>query len=261
MSPTCLTGPPRPSNATIHPLADQERRQEDCASQRHYVWPHTLNVYARKVIEASGGEVIFEEYYPLDQIDFSSTVNPRHLQQGRRGLQHRIPPASSVLQATLRSGFHEKRGTALLWSTTTRTRSASISRLKSKDCQLPGLFQGAGSGRSRQRQNSGEFDKQFPGTFLFAAGSAATGTYSRTQLWERRSRKRASLIATLLPPRSIMRKSLKVRRPAEMVPDSALQDEDVNRRCKGGNYEIVAQCGLVDPRNAEKSPGGRDSFP
>src|SRR6202035_2732802 len=41
----------------------------------NYVWPHTLNVYARKVIEANGGEVIFEEYYPLDQIDFSATVN------------------------------------------------------------------------------------------------------------------------------------------------------------------------------------------
>ncbi|MBA4035799.1 MAG: ABC transporter substrate-binding protein, partial [Bradyrhizobium sp.] len=26
----------------------------------NYVWPHTLNVYARKVIEANGGEVVFE---------------------------------------------------------------------------------------------------------------------------------------------------------------------------------------------------------
>src|SRR6202166_5281435 len=41
----------------------------------NYVWPHTLNVYARKVIEANGGEVVFEEYYPLDQIDFSATGN------------------------------------------------------------------------------------------------------------------------------------------------------------------------------------------
>src|SRR5262250_3203229 len=41
----------------------------------NYVWPHTLNVYARKVIESNGGEVVFEEYYPLDQVDFSATVN------------------------------------------------------------------------------------------------------------------------------------------------------------------------------------------
>ncbi|HUO00100.1 MAG TPA: ABC transporter substrate-binding protein, partial [Bradyrhizobium sp.] len=41
----------------------------------NYVWPHTLNVYARKLIEANGGEVIFEEYYPLDQVEFSATVS------------------------------------------------------------------------------------------------------------------------------------------------------------------------------------------
>src|SRR5260370_40353763 len=28
------------------------------------------------------------------------------------------------------------------------------------------------------------YDKQFPGTFLFAAGSAATGTYRGRKLWE-----------------------------------------------------------------------------
>src|SRR6201995_5723783 len=41
----------------------------------NYVWPHVLNEYARKVIEANGGEGVFEEYYPLDQVDFSATVN------------------------------------------------------------------------------------------------------------------------------------------------------------------------------------------
>src|SRR6266550_3652792 len=41
----------------------------------NYVWPHVLNQYARKVIEGNGGEVIFEEYYPLDQVEYSATVN------------------------------------------------------------------------------------------------------------------------------------------------------------------------------------------
>ena len=41
----------------------------------NYVWPHVLNEYARKVIENSGGEVVLEEYYPLDQVEYSATVN------------------------------------------------------------------------------------------------------------------------------------------------------------------------------------------
>ena len=36
------------------------------------IWPHVLNQYARKLIEGNGGEVVFEEYYPLDQMDFAS---------------------------------------------------------------------------------------------------------------------------------------------------------------------------------------------
>src|SRR5258705_1658372 len=41
----------------------------------NYVWPKLLNQYARKVIQANGGEVVFEEYYPLDQVEYSATVN------------------------------------------------------------------------------------------------------------------------------------------------------------------------------------------
>src|SRR6516164_8680036 len=35
----------------------------------NYIWPHVLNRYARELIEKNGGEVIFEEYYPLDQVE------------------------------------------------------------------------------------------------------------------------------------------------------------------------------------------------
>jgi ABC-type branched-subunit amino acid transport system substrate-binding protein len=45
-----------------------------CMPSANYVWPQLLNQYARKVIEANGGEVIFEEYYPIDQVEYSATV-------------------------------------------------------------------------------------------------------------------------------------------------------------------------------------------
>jgi branched-chain amino acid transport system substrate-binding protein len=41
----------------------------------NYIWPHRLNEYARNLVQRHGGEVVFEEYYPLDQIDYSATVN------------------------------------------------------------------------------------------------------------------------------------------------------------------------------------------
>src|SRR4249919_3729376 len=40
-----------------------------------YVWPHVLNAYARKAIEKHGGEVIGEEYFPVDHNEYGASVN------------------------------------------------------------------------------------------------------------------------------------------------------------------------------------------
>src|SRR5262249_8712878 len=41
----------------------------------NFVFPHAINKYARKLIESNGGEVVFEEYYPLDQVEYGAAVN------------------------------------------------------------------------------------------------------------------------------------------------------------------------------------------
>ncbi len=66
-----------------------------------------------------------------------------------------------------------------------------------------------------------EYDKEFPGKFLFAAGSAATGTYRGLKLGRLPSRKPANSIGNPLPPRSITPNYRSPGGPAEMVPASA----------------------------------------
>ena len=88
----------------------------------NYVWPQLLNKYARKVIEANGGEVVFEEYYPLDQPEYSATIGKILRRQGRLRVQHRDPARpAAVLEAALRIGLPEERRHAVAASTTTRT--------------------------------------------------------------------------------------------------------------------------------------------
>src|SRR5262249_15281014 len=41
----------------------------------NYIWPHMLNKYARNLVESGGGEVIFEEYYPVAQLDYAATAS------------------------------------------------------------------------------------------------------------------------------------------------------------------------------------------
>src|SRR5438477_5618610 len=39
-----------------------------------YIWPHTLNKKVREAVSAGGGEIVGEEYFPLDHTDYHRIV-------------------------------------------------------------------------------------------------------------------------------------------------------------------------------------------
>src|SRR5882724_4061979 len=39
-----------------------------------YIWPHVMNKKVRQVVTANGGEIVGEEYFPLDHADYEKTV-------------------------------------------------------------------------------------------------------------------------------------------------------------------------------------------
>src|SRR5579863_10363062 len=39
-----------------------------------YIWPHTLNKKVREVVSERGGEIVGEEYFPLDHTDYARVV-------------------------------------------------------------------------------------------------------------------------------------------------------------------------------------------
>src|SRR5881275_807798 len=39
-----------------------------------YIWPHTLNKKVREVVTDRGGEIVGEQYFPLDHIDYDAVV-------------------------------------------------------------------------------------------------------------------------------------------------------------------------------------------
>ena len=40
-----------------------------------YIWPHTMNKKVREVVTAEGGEIVGEEYFPLDHTDYERVVD------------------------------------------------------------------------------------------------------------------------------------------------------------------------------------------
>jgi len=39
-----------------------------------YIWPRTMNRKVREIVTARGGEIVGEEYFPLDHTDYRTTV-------------------------------------------------------------------------------------------------------------------------------------------------------------------------------------------
>ena len=216
----------------------------------NYVWPKLLNQYARKVIQANGGEVVFEEYYPLDQVEYSATVNKIMTNNVNVVFNTVIPPGvGPFIKQLYEAGFTKRGGrlSCVYYDENTLNINAAHEFEGLASCL--DYFRAIKDPFSAKLQ--AEYDKLYPGTVLFTAGSAATGMYRGLKLWEsavNRAKKldRESVAAAL--DRSRIEQG--PGGGAEMVPGK--------RHCKmnmyiavakNGNYEVVSQSkGFVDPK-------------
>jgi branched-chain amino acid transport system substrate-binding protein len=218
----------------------------------NYVWPHTLNIYARKVIEANGGEVVFEEYYPLDQIDFSATVNRVISNKVDVVFNTVIPPGvGPFFKQLYEAGFLKSGGRLACVYYDENTLNIN------QPTEIEGLascldyFKALTPEDPFSAKLQATYDKEFPGKFLFAAGSAATGTYRGLKLWEAAVKEAGKVdrdaVAAALDHAKIAEGP---GGPAEMVPGQRhCKMKMYTAVAKGGNYEIVGRsAGLVDPK-------------
>ena len=150
----------------------------------NYVWPQLLNKYARKVIEANDGTVVFEEYYPLDQAEYSATI--AKIRDGKVDCVFNtvIPPGlQPFVKQLYESGFQKNGGVAscvyydenLLNYHPANEMEGLVSCLD--------YFQAVDDPFSKQMQQ--DYSKKFPNTkYLFTAGSASTGMYRGIKFYE-----------------------------------------------------------------------------
>ena len=216
----------------------------------NYVWPKLLNKYARKVIESNGGEVVFEEYYPLDQIEYSATVNKIMTNNVNVVFNTVIPPGvGPFIKQLYEAGFTKKGGrlSCVYYDENTLNINAANEFEGLASCL--DYFRAIDDPFSATL--SAEYEKRFPGTVLFTAGSAATGMYRGLKLWEVAVKKAKKVDReTVAAALDSARIDQGPGGPAEMVPGK--------RHCKmnmyiavakNGKYEVVERSkGLVDPK-------------
>ncbi len=220
----------------------------------NYVWPHVLNEYARKSIEQNGGEVVFEEYYPLDQVEYSATVNKIIQEKVDVVFNTVIPPGvGPFFKQLYEAGFQKNGGrlSCVYYDENTVNLNAAHEWEGLASCLDYYRVLSRGGEDPFSASLQAEYDKRYPGTVLFTAGSAATGMYRGLKLWEAAVNEAGNVkrdeVAAALDHAMIEKGP---GGPAQMVPGK--------RHCrmnmyiavaKAGQYEIVSRSdGMVDPK-------------
>jgi ABC-type branched-subunit amino acid transport system substrate-binding protein len=218
----------------------------------NFVFPHMVNKYARTLIENNAGEVIFEKYYPLDQVEFSAAVDEIMRNNVNVVLNTLIPPGVGPFFKQLHQAGFGKRGGRLACYYYDES-AISVNEPQ----EIEGLascldyFRAVTAHDPGSARIQAEYDKQFPGKILFAAGIAATGMYRGLKLWELAVKEADSLerdrVAAALDHAKI---SEGPGGPAEMVPGKRHCKMNMYTAvAKNGDFEIVERSnGLVDPR-------------
>jgi branched-chain amino acid transport system substrate-binding protein len=219
----------------------------------NYIWPHVLNKYARNLVESGGGEVIFEEYYPIAQLDYGATVNKIMTERIEVVFVTIIPPGVGPFFKQLYEAGFLKRGGRLCCVYADEVVLPIVAPQ-----EIEGLascldyYRAVDKTDPASAKIQAEYQGMFPGTkFAFSAGAAATGMYRGMMLWAEAVKKAAKVdrdeVAEALDHAAI---AAAPGGPAEMVPGK--------RHCRmkmyigvarNGRVEIVESSdGLLDPK-------------
>ncbi len=217
-----------------------------------YIWPHVMNKKVREVVGAEGGEVVGEEYFPMDHMEYAGVVADIMATGADVVFNTIVPPGlTPFLDELHRAGFTKRGGTVVC----TYFDENFLNLVPAE--QVEGLYGCLDYYRSVDDPFSVEllnrYEARFPGSAMFTAGSASTGTYRALKLWEAAVSEAGSLdrdaVAAALDHARIAEGP---GGPAEMVPGQHhVRMNMYIARSAGGTFEVVRNLGHIDPKECE----------
>ena len=79
-----------------------------------YIWPHVLNEKVREVATANGGEIVGEEYFPIDHADYAETIEKIMASGADVVFNTIVPPGLMPFLEQLHDSGFTKRGGQLV---------------------------------------------------------------------------------------------------------------------------------------------------
>jgi branched-chain amino acid transport system substrate-binding protein len=216
----------------------------------NYIWPQLLNKWARRVIEENGAEVVMEEYFPLDQLEYSATVAKILSENIDHVFNTVIPPGLQAFTKQLyEAGYYDKGTLSCVYYD-----ENSVNYVAARE--LEGVYSCVDMFHTVDdpftQQLIADYNKMWPDTkYLFTAGTAATGMYRGVKFYEQ------AVIATngdlSRDATSAAIDKAKIDQgpggPARMVPGTGHCEMNMYvAQSKGGVWNIIQTDKAVDPK-------------
>jgi ABC-type branched-subunit amino acid transport system substrate-binding protein len=213
-----------------------------------YVWPRIMNEKVRQIVTAAGGEIVEEDYYPLDHTDYGDAIE-KIMSRGAEVVFNTIVPPGVVpfFEQLHDAGFRERGGHLVC----TYFDENCLNLVPA--AQVEGLYSCLDYYRDTEDPFSRElldrYDKRYPGGAMFTGGGACSGMYRGMRLWEAAVREAGSLdqgdVVEALDHAKI---AVGPGGPAEMV--SGQHHVRMNMfigQVQDGAVRTIKQLGVIDP--------------
>jgi branched-chain amino acid transport system substrate-binding protein len=217
-----------------------------------YIWPHVLNQRVREVVEANGGSIVGEEYFPLDHMEYAATVERINASGADVVFNTIVPPGvSPFFEELYRSGFARRGGRLVC----TYFDENFLNMVPAE--HVEGLYgcldyyQAVDDPFSRQLL--AQYDALYPGDAKFTGGSGCSGLYRGLRLWAAAVTEAGSLVQddviAALDHASI---GDGPGGPASVVPgEHHLRMQMYIAQARDGRFEIVESLGAIDPQERQ----------
>ena len=214
-----------------------------------YIWPRVLNARVRDIVTANGGQVVGEEYHPLDHMDYAATVERITASGADVVFNTIVPPGATPFFAELHASGFMSRGGRLVCTYFDENFLNMVPA-----AHVEGLYgcldyyQAVGDPFSQKLL--AQYDALYPGAAQFTGGSACSGLYRGIRLWaaavtEAGSLTQADVIAALDHAEIADGPG----GPAQMVPGQHhLRLNMYIAQARAGRFEIVERLGAIDPQ-------------
>jgi len=216
-----------------------------------YIWPRVMNQKVRDVVTAHGGEIVGEEYFPLDHTDYRATVAKIASSGAEVVFNTTVPPGVAPFLAQLHeSGFRDRGGQLVCTyfdeNFLNMVPAAHVEGLYS----CLDYYQAVSDPFSKRLLE--QYDALYPGQARFTAGSACSGLYRGLRLWA------AAVAAAGTLEQDAVIAALDHTTlaegpggPAEMVPGQHhVRMNMYIAQAQAGRFRIVKRLGAIEPQES-----------